>query len=50
MEDTYVEEIRLSRALMKALEEDRIYLHKEAMRAYDELAAHYQTQIEEGWM
>jgi hypothetical protein len=50
MDETYRKEIELSRALMRALEEDRIYLHKQAMAAYDALLAHYKKQIEEGWM
>lgn len=48
MDDTYFEEIRLSRALMRALDEDRIYLHKEAKQAYDALLALYERQMEEG--
>lgn len=48
MEDTYLEEIRLSRALARALEEDKIYLHKEAIEAYNALLIHYQKQMDEG--
>lgn len=48
MEDSYFEEIRLSRALARALEEDKIYLHKEALAAYSELLNHYEKQMEEG--
>lgn len=48
IEDSYYEEIRLSRALMRALEEDRIYLHKEAIAAYNALLNHYQKQMDEG--
>lgn len=48
MIDSYYEEIRLSRALMRALYHDRIYLHKEALQAYDELLALYERQQEEG--
>lgn len=44
MDDMYLKEIELSRALMRALEEDRIYLHKEAMAAYDALLEHYKKQ------
>lgn len=46
--ESYAEEIRLSRALARALEEDKIYLHKEALAAYSELLNHYEKQMEEG--
>jgi hypothetical protein len=45
--ESYAEEIRLSRALARALEEDKIYLHKEALAAYNKLLDHYEMQMEE---
>jgi len=50
LEPTYLKEIQLSRALVRALVEsdDKIYLHKESRRAYEDLIAHYKIQMDEG--
>ena len=45
---SYYEEIRLSRKLMTVLHDNKIYLDKEALKAYNKLIAHYNGQMEEG--
>ena len=50
LNETYYEELRLSREFMRLLSstDDKIYLHKESRKAYDALLEHYQKQMEEG--
>lgn len=48
MIDSYYEEIRLSRALMRELEKDKFQLHPGAYAAYRALIALYERQMEEG--
>ena len=48
MNDMHYEEIRLSRALMRALEKDKFRINLEAYEAYRALIELYERQMEEG--
>ena len=47
MDDLHLEEIRLSRELMRELEKDKFQLHPGAYAAYRALLALYERQKEE---